>query len=78
MDCIYMAGSKENNDGFKFLLSIIDCYTKFAWLFKLKNLKCENIIYCLRLLFSKPENIPQKIGTDRGSGKYINVVTLEW
>ena len=82
MDCVYMAGSKKLNDGFKFLLCVIDCWSKFAWVFKLKALKCVNVIKCLRILFSQPEAIPEKIGTDRGSGNENRVtnllVTLPW
>ena len=68
LDCIYMDGSKEFNNGYGYVLSIIDCWSKFAWLYPLKRIKCSLVVECLRDLFSNPKNIPQKISTDRGSG----------
>ena len=70
MDIIYMAGSSAAlNKGYKFVLSIIDCYTKFAWCYPLKRISGQGVVTSLRRLFSNPDNIPRKVHTDRGVGK---------
>nr|XP_034194595.1 uncharacterized protein LOC117610871 [Osmia lignaria] len=38
-------------DGFKFILSIIDAYTKFTWLFPAKSTTAEELTQTLSLLF---------------------------
>ena len=72
MDIIYMDGKKEDNDGFKFILSIIDCWSKFAFVFPLRKIQSATVVECLRQLFSKPENIPEKVSTDIGAGKLVS------
>ena len=68
MDIIYMTGPPVK--GYKFVLSIIDCYTKFAWCYPLKRISGQGVVLCLRRLFSNPNNIPRKVHTDRGVGKF--------
>ena len=69
LDIIYMDGAKKDNDGYKFLLSVIDCYTKLAWVFPMKKISASNVVHHLRKLFSNPNNLPKKLHTDRGVGK---------
>ena len=71
MDIIYMDGRAALNKGYKFVLSIIDCYTKFAWCYPLKKISGQGVVLCLRRLFSNPNNIPRKVHTDRGVGKKL-------
>ena len=68
-DCIHMLANPQLNAGYKYLLCIIDCWTKFAWVYPLKSLKCASIVARLRQLFSHPDRIPEKFGTDGGPGK---------
>lgn len=68
-DSIYMDNQSfpaEENDGFKFLFVTIDCFTKFLWVFPLKNLKCETTVLCMKEIFSKCGKLPKKIQSDRG------------
>ena len=57
---------KENN-GFKYLLCIIDVFSKYVYLYPLKSIQCEDVINCFEDLFSKCGKIPRKIYTDKGS-----------
>ena len=66
MDIIYMTGRPARNKGYKFVLSVIDCYTKFAWCFPLQRISGKAVVTSLRQLFSNPDNIPRKVHTDRG------------
>ena len=64
-----MDGSRESNDNYKFVLSIIDCYTKYAWLYKMKRISGKIVVECFRQLFTNHKNIPEKLCTDKGAGK---------
>ena len=68
MDIVYMDGKKENNDNFKFCLAVIDCFSKFAYVFPMKQINQKEVILHLRTLFSKAKNIPEKVQSDRGQG----------
>ena len=57
----------EVNHGYKYLLCVIDVYTKMAWTYPLKDVKCEAVVECLKDVFSKCGKVPEKIQTDKGS-----------
>ena len=56
----------EANNGFQYLLTIIDTFTKYAWVYPLKQNTCTNVLNCFKDLFEKVEK-PLKLNTDRGS-----------
>ena len=43
----------EANNGKKFLLCIIDVFTKYVFLYPLKSIQCKDVIACFKDLFSK-------------------------
>ena len=53
----------------RYLLIVIDVYTKYAWLFPLKEIKGVNVAQCLQSLFL--ENKPEKFTTDAGK-EFLN------
>ena len=57
----------EANNGYQYLICIIDCFTKKAWAYPTKNITCETAINCLQDLFSKLDKLPEKLATDKGS-----------
>jgi transposase InsO family protein len=66
--------SKENK-GFKYFLAVIDCFSKYAWTFPLKNKKPEGIIESFSKIFKESGRRPLKLQTDEGTefkGKFIN------
>ena len=63
----------EANKGIKYLLCIIDVFTKFVYLYPLKSITCEDVIICFEDLFSKCGKLPKKIYTDKGSEFKVNV-----
>ena len=63
----------EANNGLKYLLCIIDVFTKFVYLYPLKSITCEDVIICFEDLFSKCGKLPKKIYTDKGSEFKVNV-----
>jgi len=55
---------KEINDKFKYILIVIDAFTKFVWLFASKSTGADEIINYLTLLFNLIDN-PKRIINDR-------------
>ena len=55
------------NNGYKYLLCVIDVFTKMTWVYPMKKVTCESAVECLRDLFSKCGTLPTKIQTDKGS-----------
>ena len=55
------------NHGYNYLLCVIDVYTKMAWTYPMKTVTCDEAVDCLRDVFSKCGQIPERIQTDKGS-----------
>ena len=55
------------NNGYKYLLCVIDVFTKMAWVYPMRTVKCEVAVACLKDIFSKCGSTPKKIQTDKGS-----------
>ena len=55
------------NDGYKYLFTVIDVFTKFAWVYPLKSKDCETTKKCFEDILSKCGQQPEKLQTDRGS-----------
>ena len=61
-----MVKYSRENKGHKYILSVIDCFSKFAWAFPLKNKKPEGIIESLKLNFKESGRKPEKLQVDEG------------
>ena len=61
--------SKFDN-GFKFLLCVIDIYSKYAWVVPLKDKKGVSIINAFKIILKKSNRKPNKILADKGSDFY--------
>ena len=59
------------NKGFRFLLCVIDIFSKYAWVFPLKDKKGVSIVNAFQSIF-KPNRKPDKIWVDKGSEFYNN------
>ena len=64
--------SKENNDN-KYILTVIDCFTKYAWAIPLKNKTAKSITDAFEYIF-KSGRICKKLWTDQGSEFYNNTL----
>ena len=69
MDMIDIPSLKSENDGYKYLLTIIDTFSKFAWVFPTET-KGGQEVYDKIKAFLLVER-PSKIQTDRG-GEFYN------
>ena len=60
------------NKGFRFLLCVIDIFSKYAWVVSLKDKKGVSIVNALQNISRKFNRKPNKIWVDQGSEFYDN------
>ena len=59
------------NKGFRFLLCVIDIYSKYAWVIPLKDKKGKSIVKAFQKILKESDRKPNKIWIDKGS-KFCN------
>ena len=67
-DLADMTVFKDYNDGYTFLLLVIDIFSKYGWIIPLKNKKGETVANALKTIFK--ERKPEKLWTDKGREFY--------
>ena len=55
------------NKGIKYLLAVIDVFSKYGWIVALKDKKTESVILAFDEIFKKSKRKPEKLWTDKGS-----------
>ena len=60
------------NKGYRFLLCVIDIYSKYAWVIPLKDKKGISIVNAFQELLLNSKRKPNKIWVDKGSEFYNN------
>ena len=70
MDLVDMQKFAEFNDGVKYILTAIDCFSRYAFSIPLKSKKPKEIIEAMTTVF-KEYGIPLKIFTDKGT-EFLN------
>ena len=60
------------NKGFRFLLCVIDIFSKYAWVVPFKNKKGVSIVDAFQKILDKSGRKPNKIWVDKGSKFYNN------
>ena len=60
------------NKGFRFLLCVIDIFSKYVWVVPLKDKKGASIVNALQKILKKSDRKPNKIWVDKGSKFYNN------
>ncbi len=69
-DLCDMQNVAKQNDGIKFLLTIIDLFSKYAWVCPLKSKSGDVVAAAFRLVLSKGR-VPEKLQTDKGK-EFLN------
>ena len=67
MDLADVNNLSKYNDNIKYLLIIIDVFSKVLWVEPLKDKSHESVINALKNVFNRTERRPQKIRTDSGA-----------
>ena len=65
------------NKGVRFLLCVIDIFSKYAWVVPLKNKKGVNIVAPFQSILRKSNGKPNKIWVDKGS-EFYNTSFKKW
>ena len=55
------------NKGIKYLLMVIDVFSKYGWIVPLKDKKTESVSLAFDSIFKKSKRKPEKLWTDKGS-----------
>ena len=63
---------RKPSKGFRFLLCVIDIFSKYAWVVPLKNKKGASIVNAFQKILDKSGCKPSKIWVDKGSEFYNN------
>ena len=71
-DLADMQGISKENDGYRYLLTVIDIFSKFAWVIPVKDKTGKNIVTAFEeLLDHSAPRIPTRIQTDAGK-EFLN------
>ena len=65
------------NKGFRFLLCVIDIFSKYAWVINLKVKKGISIVNAFQIILKKSNHKPNKIWVDKGS-EFYNKSCKKW
>ena len=63
---------RKFNKGIRFLLCVIDIYSKYTWIVPFKDKKGVTVINAFQNVLDKSDCKPSRISVDRGSGFYNN------
>lgn len=66
MDLIDMQKFSRNNKGNRYIIAVIDCFSRFAWCVPIKRKIPSEIIRAFDVIFSKTTRRPIKIQSDKG------------
>lgn len=70
MDCIDMRNYADQNEGFGWILNILDSYSKYLYSFPMKNKSAISVNNCLKQVICN-EGSPILIQTDNGK-EFVN------
>ena len=67
-DLVDMSSFSRSNKGYKYLLPVIDVFSKYGWIVPLKTKTCKEVVQAFRKLFRNGHPIP--LWTDKGTEFY--------
>ena len=66
-----MTSLAKDNDNHKFLLTCIDCFSKYAWVEPLHRKLSVNVVRAFKRTFAKDKRVPKRLQTDKGT-EFLN------
>ena len=72
VDLADMSLISKFNKGIKYLLCVIDLFSRYSWVAPLKNKKGESVVEGFQIIFKNLRRKPNKIWVDHGSEFYKN------
>ena len=74
-DLMFVNTLEKDNDGVKYLMIIIDCFSRFLVVVPMKEKSAKASLAAIKLGFKKMKKIPKKFQTDDGSEFFNNLVS---
>src|SRR5580704_1300616 len=65
-DLVDMREWEKQNKGYKYMLNVIDVFTKFAWSIPMKDNTGKTTLECFRIIVKETGRIPKHIWVDKG------------
>src|SRR6218665_2050135 len=65
-----MQSFAKYNDGFKYLLSVVDIFSKYGWIVPLKDKSGKSVSQAFEKIFTSSERKPKKLWVDKGKEFY--------
>ena len=72
-----MESQSSNNKNVKYLLRVIDVFTKYAWVKHLKDKKCKTVLNAFIEIVNEPNCKPYKVKVDQRR-EFYNKLMQEW
>ena len=67
-DLVDMSEISRHNDGYRYIMTVIDVLSKVAWAVPLKNKNTESMVAAFHTLFQQAApRIPKRLQTDKGT-----------
>ena len=70
-DLVEMGEFSKENRGIKYLLTVIDVLSRYAWAIPMKDKKAETVLEAMKKIISESGRSPQKLWVDQGS-EFLN------
>ena len=71
MDLVDMSKLARYNHGYRWMLTIIDCWSRYAWSVPIKTKKGEPVLHAFKHVLSSSSRKPKSIWVDEG-GEFYN------
>lgn len=65
-DLVDMSAHSNDNNSYTFMLTVIDCFSKYAWAKPLKNKSAGEVTRAMREIFQSSKRSPNHMHTDNG------------
>lgn len=72
-DLVEMILFKHENKNYKYILTVIDCFSKFAWGIPLKDKTAIEVTNAMKNIFNSSGRIPKNLQTDLGKEFYNKI-----
>jgi len=77
VDIVDMQKFADDNDGYKYILNVIDCFSKYAWAVPLKSKTTHEVLEALKKIIKDSGRKPEKIWSDAG-GEFVSKEVKSW
>ena len=77
MDLVFMTDLTKENNGYKYILCVIDLFSKFAWAKPLKDKEAKTVFAAFQEIITDSNRKPRHIWIDEGS-EFYNSLFTKW